>query len=520
LTAKDSRNQVAISSKPSTTINRPLEANSFSLDEAQELVHVGSWQWNVGSGDIIWSDELYRIYGMRPQERPIGFEEFIQLIHPEDRARVNEIINEAYQTKHSFDFEHRIILPNKKIRILHGKGKVVSDESGNIVRMLGTSQDITERKKADQALHKSDERFNAVTAATSDVVYDIDLKKNTIWFNDALFTEYKYPKGKSPYTQEWRFGQIHPQDRQRIKASLDKLLHSSNKTWTNEYKFKKHDGTYIDVRDRAIVSRDAGGNATRIIGTILDITNQKELERAKDRFISLVSHQLRTPLSSMRIHSQMLANGYIGKLTPEQLDYLQKIESSTIRMIQLVNNILGVSKIESGRFSINVADTDISTLIQAQVDEVDALASSKGIKIAYTSNIKRQTIPADVILFGQLVHNLLTNAIRYTVKENTTIKIAFEKTEKEYLLTVKDRGIGIPKEAQSRIFSSFYRAENATLVQSDGNGLGLYLTKHILDITGGKIWFTSEEGKGSTFFVSFPLSGMRNNQLLESTIVT
>jgi signal transduction histidine kinase len=125
-----------------------------------------------------------------------------------------------------------------------------------------------------------------------------------------------------------------------------------------------------------------------------------------------------------------------------------------------------------------------------------------------------------VILFGQLVHNLLTNAIRYTVKENTTIKIAFEKTEEEYLLTVKDRGIGIPKEAQSRIFSSFYRAENATLVQSDGNGLGLYLTKHILDITGGKIWFTSEEGKGSTFFVSFPLSGMRNNQLLESTIVT
>jgi len=202
----------------------------------------------------------------------------------------------------------------------------------------------------------------------------------------------------------------------------------------------------------------------------------------------------------------------------EQLDYLQKIEASTIRMIQLVNNILGVSKIESGRFSINVTDADASALIQAQVDEVSALASSKGIKIAYTANVKHQTIPIDVILFSQLVHNLLTNAVRYTVKENTSIDVTFEETEKEYVITVRDQGIGIPKEAQSRIFSSFYRADNAVLAQSDGNGLGLYLTKHILDITGGKVWFTSEEGKGSTFFVSFPLSGMRNEQLFESAV--
>lgn len=516
MTTKNSADQAASSSNISTTINRPLETNSISLDEAQELVHIGSWQWNVASGDIVWSDELYRIYGLQPKEGSVEFDEFMQLIYPDDREKVSNIINEAYQTQQSFDFEHRIVLPNKKIRILHGKGKVITDDSGQVVRMVGTSQDITERKKADLALHKSNERFNAVTAATSDVVYDLDLKNGTIWFNDALYSEYKYPRDNAPYTQKWRLEQMLPADRKKVEASLSKLLRGKEKTWTSEYRFKKHDGTYIDIRDRAYVLRDAQGTPTRVIGTMLDISNQKELERAKDRFISLVSHQLRTPLSSMRILTQMLANGYLGKLTPAQLDYLQKIESSTIRMIQLVNNILGLSKIESGRLSINVTDADISKLIQAQIEELDALAASKGITVTFATNIDNQAIPVDVILFGQLVHNLLTNAIRYTTKENTTIEIAFNKTDNEYVLTVKDQGIGIPKAAQSRIFSSFYRADNAAKAQSDGNGLGLYLTKHIVDITGGKIWFKSTEDKGTTFYVSFPLSGMLNNQPLES----
>ena len=109
---------------------------------------MGTWQWDVASGDITWSDELYRIYGLRPRKQAVGYEEFLQLIHPNDREKVNNIINEAYQTKRSFEFEHRITLPNKKIRILEGKGKVVSDADGKVVRMLGTSQDITERKKA------------------------------------------------------------------------------------------------------------------------------------------------------------------------------------------------------------------------------------------------------------------------------------------------------------------------------------------------------------------------------------
>lgn len=491
------------------TLNQTLEANNVSLEEAQALTHLGSWQWNVATGEISWSDELYRIYGLKPQERQIGFEEFLQLIHPQDRERIGGIIGEAYQTGKPFQFVHRIVLPNKKIRILSGKGKAVKNDKGEIIRMLGTSQDITEREKADQALHLSDERFRAVTAATSDVVYDGDMQTNTIWFNEALSTGYGYPKSKKPKPINWLLGHIHPQDRPRIERAISKLLDSKKNTWTEDYRFKKYDGSYIDVRDRAYVLRDIDGKPLRMIGSILDITQQKELERAKDKFISLVSHQLRTPLTAMRLLTDMLSNGQVGELTSTQQEYISKIGTSTVRMIQLVGDILNVSQIERGRLKVVPVDTDIPALIQWHIDEVKPLAVDKNIRISYSAPTGIPDIAVDPILFSQIIHNLLTNAIRYTVEKDTVITVTFTKGRAGYTLCVKDQGIGVPAAAQPRIFSSFFRADNAVRVHGEGTGLGLYLIKLIMEATGGKAWFESEEGKGAAFYVSLPKTGMK-----------
>ncbi len=502
----------AVAAARSPKINRPLETRDLTLDEAQELVHIGSWQWEVATGVIQWSDELYRIYGLRPRAQALGFEEFVELIHPGDREMVNNIINEAYQTKHSFEFEHRIVLPNKKIRVLHGKGKVVSGDDGNVTRMIGTSQDITERKKADLALHRSDERFRAVSAATKDVVYDIDLQANTMWFNEALHTEYNYPLKPSTYTPEWRLSLIRTDDRKRIENSIREVLAGSDSTWVGEYSFKKNDGTYIEVRDRAFVLRDAQSKPIRIIGTILDISQQKELERAKDRFISLVSHQLRTPLTSMRLLAEMLANNHEELLSPSQLDGVKKIETSAVRMIYLVNEILNLSSIETGRLNIRAIESDIPALIRSQIEDTKPLAAEKGVSIEFTEDSAAQRVGVDPMLFSQIVHNLLTNAIRYSDKIGSIVSVTFERTDSEYVLTVRDRGIGIPKEAKPHIFTSFYRANNAVRVRGDGTGLGLYLAKLILDMADGRIWFHSTQGRGSTFYVALPHSGMKDSQ--------
>ena len=498
--------------RTANTINGPLETNSMSLDEAQELVHIGSWQWSVASGDIVWSDELYRIYGLKPQKQALGFEAFIQLIHPDDREKVTNIINQAYQTKRRFEFEHRIVLPNKRLPHLQGKGKVVTDKAGSVTRMFGTSQDITERKKSDQALHRSDVRFRAISTATSDLVYDVDLQNNTMWLNDAINTEYKYPRRRvRRYTPQWQLEHVHASDREQVRASMDDALKNGCTTWIGEYRFKKNGGSYVDVRDRASIVHDADGSPIRVIGSMLDITQQKELERAKDRFISLVSHQLRTPLTSMRLLAEMLSNGHADQLTPSQQDYIQKIESSAARMTQLVNEILSVSSIETGHFAVRLATADVNAIIMVQIADLSPIAAEKGVAITFTPDESIDTVRVDPMLFSQIVHNLVANAIHYTAKKNGKVHITLQKTLDEYLLAVTDSGIGIPKDAQPHIFSSFYRANNAIKTQSDGSGLGLYLAKLILDMTGGKIWFDSQENHGSTFYVSLPLSGMKNN---------
>jgi len=491
------------------TLNQRLEANNSALEEAQALTHLGSWQWNVASGEISWSDELYRIYGLKPQERQIDFESFMGLIHSEDRDRVGSIIGQAYQTGAAFEFEHRITLSNNSVRILYGKGKADKDAKGAITRMVGTSQDVTEQRQAEAALRLSDERFQAVSAATNDVVYDREVATEMVWSNDALSSQYGYPAHCQNQPLSWWIKHIHPADQTTFTKTVQNILNGTKTHWTVEYRFKKHDGTYVDVRDRAFILRDDTGRPLRIIGSMLDITQQKELERAKDKFISLVSHQLRTPLTAMRLFTGMLAGGQGGKLSAMQSDFVDKINASTVRMIRLVSDILNVSQIERGRLKVVPVPTDISSLIGWHIDELKPVAEAKKVAINYEPIKDLQEVNVDPVLFGQIVHNFLTNAIRYSRDEDTTITVRFERRSEQYVLAVQDSGIGIPKNVQRRIFSSFFRADNAVKAHGDGTGLGLYLIKLIMDAAGGETGFESIEGKGSTFYVTMPFSGMK-----------
>lgn len=487
--------------------NYLLEQNITALQEAQALTHLGSWRWDVDTGAVFWSDELYRIYGLKPQERKIGFQDFLELIYLDDRARIGAVIGAAFKSGEPFDFEHRIMLPDKKLRILYGKGTAVRGDSGAIIAMIGTSQDITDKKKADDTLFLSDERFKAVTAATNDVIYDADLVESLTWFNNALFSEYGYPE-RSIRPRQWFFDNIHPEDVTRITQSIDKALVGTDINWSADYRLKRHSGNYVDVRDRAHIVRDADFNAIRIIGSILDISQQKELGRAKDKFISLVSHQLRTPLTAMRLHTEMLADGQGGELNSKGQTYVEKIETSTVRMIQLVSDILNVSQIERGRLKAVPVPTDITALIAWHIDEISPSAASKQATIVFKPAESLPLVSVDPLLFSQIMHNLLSNAVRYTQAPDSIITVSFIKTNTGYELCVKDQGIGIPKSVQRKVFTSFFRAENAVKMHGEGTGLGLYFIKLIVESTGGKTWFETTENIGSSFYVTLPLSGM------------
>lgn len=496
-----------------TALNEQLEAKaqerSRALEEAQALTNLGSWQFDITTGQIAWSDELYRIYGLKPQERPIGYEEFMSMIHQDDRQRVSDIIAHSLKSGKPFEFEHRIILPNGSHRMLHGLGKMQTDPQGRPLQMFGTSQDITERKSAELAMHQSDERFRAVTMATHDLVYDLDLRQGTMWFNESLQTEYGYKKGSYEPTLDWWLSRMHPSEVKQLEEQFEELLRSKRQTWSIEYRVLKADGKYALVRNRAYLLRDTNGEPERMIGSCLDITEARQLERAKDEFISLVSHQLRTPLTIIRLYGNMLNDGIAGPLGKGQLSYVRKMTAASIRLIKLVGDILNISRLELNRIRIDSAPSDANQLIGNCLEELAPLAESKGIKVSFTPAKDVNKVALDNTMFTEIVHNLVGNALNYGRGNDSKVQVSFVRQKQGYLLSVKDNGVGIPAEAQGHIFERFYRAHNAGTHDSEGSGLGLYMVKLFTEAAGGKVWFSSTEGKGTSFYVRFPPEGMR-----------
>lgn len=239
-----------------------------------------------------------------------------------------------------------------------------------------------------------------------------------------------------------------------------------------------------------------------------DITKEREVDRAKTEFVSLASHQLRTPLSTIGWCAETLLSGDVGKITKQQKEYIEEIHFAKERMSDLVEALLNVSRLELGTFMIEPEIIDLSELSRSVLQELQPEIAKKQIRIqeSYADDAKK--ISADPNLMRMIFQNLLTNAVRYT-REHGTICVRIHQREAAVLIEVQDNGLGIPEKQQSKVFTKLFRADNARTMATDGTGLGLYIVKSILDSSGGKIWFASKENIGTTFYVALPAQGMQ-----------
>lgn len=240
-----------------------------------------------------------------------------------------------------------------------------------------------------------------------------------------------------------------------------------------------------------------------------DVSREKVVEKLKTEFVSLAAHQLRTPLSAIKWTLKMLLDGDLGKVNPNQREYIEKTYKSNERMITLINDLLNVTRIEEGRYLYKQNLTEVQSLVEFVISSLKEKAKNQDVKLIFKKpEEKMPKIKADVEKIRMAIYNIINNAISYTLSGGK-VEVLLTKEDNNMKIIVSDSGIGIPEDQQKRVFSKFFRADNAVKEDTTGTGLGLYITKNIIEAHKGKIWFESESGKGTTFYITIPFA--KNN---------
>ena len=285
-----------------------------------------------------------------------------------------------------------------------------------------------------------------------------------------------------------------------IKPVLDLIREEAKGVFRREAQINKD--SVLEVSTVPIASEE------ETFGTLVilhDVTREKLIETMKTEFVSLAAHQLRTPLSAIKWTLRIILDGDLGKINQEQNDFLEKTYASNERMISLINDLLNVTRIEEGRYVYKPTLTDIETVAQFVVNSYKEEAERRQIKLSFKkSETVLPQVSVDVEKIRLSIQNFVDNAIRYT-PAGGSVTISLGGGKKEVEILIKDTGLGIPKDQQKRVFAKFFRAANIMRTDTEGSGLGLFISKNIVEAHGGRVWFESEENKGSTFHLVLPV---------------
>lgn len=383
--------------------------------------------------------------------------------------------------------------------------------------LYGISRDVSERIKAEETLRESERRWNFALEGAGDGVWDWNVQTNEVFFSKQWKRMLGYePDEIQNDLKEWE-DRIHPDDREQCYYALNKHFSMEIDIYVNEHRLRCKDGSYKWILDRGkVVERNDTGDPTRLIGTHTDITRSKEMEERllmaiekekelgdlKSRFVSTASHEFRTPLASMLMLSETLI-AYQKRMDESQIaDKLGKIKSNVLHLTNIVNDVLQLSKIQERNSGFNPSPEDIVSICQSIVDDFNTTITADR-KIHFNSNRKKIIVQVDRRIITQAISNLLSNAVKYTIND-PEISLDLTANKREWMICVKDNGIGISEKDQKHLFDPFYRADNAAEIQ--GNGLGLSIVLESVNMHHGKIEVESELMKGSKFTLRFPLT--------------
>ena len=494
-----------------------LVKNKNRLDYALKSIQVGAFEMDLNSMNSWRSFQHDKILGYDLPIEQMNYDRFLEHVIPEDRVEVNSTFHNALKTKTDWEFECRIKRKNDgKVRNIWVSVKLELNEQHIPIRMFGVVQDITVRKNREKALIESEERFELAMTATQDGLYDWNLITKEIYYSQGWKRMLGYKNEELPNDFSVWENLVEPKDLKRSREMQEELVNKQRDRFELEIKMKHKDGHLIDILSRSEAIFDQNGKAIRIVGTHVDISERKlmenelinskekaeESDRLKSAFLANMSHEIRTPMNGIMGFAELLKRPNLSG--EDQKKFIGIIQNSGDRMLNIINDIVDISKIESGLMMVSLKESNINDQIEYIYNFFKPEVEKKGVQFRYYNSLA--SIESYINTDSEKVYAILTNLVKNAIKFTSSGSLEFGYIKKGNYLEfyVKDTGIGIPKDRQKAIFERFIQADIEDDNAYQGAGLGLSISAAYVKMLGGEIWVSSEVGKGSCFYFTLP----------------
>jgi len=498
-----------------------LHVNETRLRLALNTANMGTWERNLVTGLDIWSPQEEALFGLTPGSFTTTHQAFLKLVHPDDRQVMEEASRLAIEGKQAYRSEFRIVFPDGSIRWMSGAGDVLRDETGRPTYMVGVTMDITERKLAEQRLAAQERRFRALIEKSFDAVVIVSAEAVVQYATPSVLRLLGY----SPleFIGMNVVALAHPEDRERVSLVFARLASEPGASTMAEHRYRHKNGSYVWI-ERVASNLLADPDVQGIVINFRDISERKRVEderlrllaaekaarqaaedadRTKDSFLATVSHELRTPLTAILGWAQLLRT---GTCTPGEIERgLATVERNGRSMSQLVEDVLDVSRIITGKLRLRSEPVDLHTVVDATIDAIRPVAQAKSIQVVRHLGPDSPSVNGDAGRLQQIVWNLLANAVKFT-PDRGHIEVGLEVHDSRARITVSDDGEGITAEFLPRLFERFTQADNSSRRSHSGLGLGLAIVHQLVELQGGTVTARSAgPGSGATFIVELPI---------------
>lgn len=475
-----------------------------SLIETQEKLKlaleggaVGTWAWDIHTDELRVSPEDEALYGLSPGMSIQTFSDWKSAIHPDDRDAFTRAIEQSIREKRPLDTEFRVIRDDGSMRWMMAKANAYYDAAGNAERVMGICIDITDRRHALEALEESEKRFHSLSDQAPVMIWTAGANGDLNFLNKTSLS-FTGQTLETATGQGW-FSCVHPEDMPAFNR-VYKESFARRTEFKIDYRMRRHDGEYRWLMSHG-VPRFAGEEVfIGFIGTCADITDRIDLEREKDDFMGIASHELKTPVTSIKAYAQILQEKFRRANDEVSTHMLGRLDAQIDKLTGLINTLLDVAKVQGGQMDYENEFFDVDAFILEVAEDMQRTCPSHRI----VTEVIGGKIYGDRQRLTQVLTNLISNAVKYSPDGGeVVVKVVREK--KNYVVSVRDFGVGISKNMQEKIFRRFFRVGESEGNRVSGLGLGLFISSQIVKQQGGALWLDSEPGTGSVFYFSLPV---------------